>query len=528
MSKLGARLDTAQAIAALTERLATRDIDAAERVVRDNWFELLDGNTRGELQALLERVPADAVPASPLLTAMMGLTFCARPDRRARGIRYLTIAAAAAERSAEHGSKADRVLLFTAAGIAHRLVGRASLGATAARSALRLLDSMGENDRRALRHGTAIFAQNGATLYAAGSVLQAVDAFECGLAEVPRDGDPFGFANLAMLAGISAIQGNLPEAERYVAEAADMRWAEAKHANAAPSFFEIAQALIALERFDAGSARRHLSVTLDDRHIVEHWIPIAVTEARTELIAGRPGAARAALDAFASMRGSEGRSAAAREMLAPTRALIHLALGNPEAAAAVLRREAPASPSRNIARARVELAMGRHGAALQLVREIAGAPVSPRVQAEATTIEVAALLRFSNRIRARAAVDELGELLMRTKQRVAVLFVPESDGERLRAALTEAGFDDVVTGLPPASLLLDSEPEARLSKRELAVLHQLLRHSSASMIASELMVSVNTVKTQLKSIYRKLGVSTRDEAIAVALDHYLVEAKNRG
>jgi LuxR family maltose regulon positive regulatory protein len=39
-------------------------------------------------------------------------------------------------------------------------------------------------------------------------------------------------------------------------------------------------------------------------------------------------------------------------------------------------------------------------------------------------------------------------------------------------------------------------------------------------------VSVNTVKTQLRSIYRKLGVANRDEAIAVALDRHLLAERD--
>lgn len=61
-----------------------------------------------------------------------------------------------------------------------------------------------------------------------------------------------------------------------------------------------------------------------------------------------------------------------------------------------------------------------------------------------------------------------------------------------------------------------SSPNLKLSYREsevLALLSQGLRNRA---IAKALYVGEETVKSHLKSIYRKLGVSSRGEAIAVA------------
>jgi LuxR family transcriptional regulator, maltose regulon positive regulatory protein len=68
---------------------------------------------------------------------------------------------------------------------------------------------------------------------------------------------------------------------------------------------------------------------------------------------------------------------------------------------------------------------------------------------------------------------------------------------RLAAALSQAHVD-----VPAA-----------LSERELAVLTLLPSLLSAREIADELTVSVNTVKSHIRSIYAKLGVSTRRRAI---------------
>jgi LuxR family maltose regulon positive regulatory protein len=55
-----------------------------------------------------------------------------------------------------------------------------------------------------------------------------------------------------------------------------------------------------------------------------------------------------------------------------------------------------------------------------------------------------------------------------------------------------------------------------LSQRERKVLRLLAAGMSNPEIANELVVSLNTVKTQVQSLYRKLNVSGRKEAIAVA------------
>ena len=53
----------------------------------------------------------------------------------------------------------------------------------------------------------------------------------------------------------------------------------------------------------------------------------------------------------------------------------------------------------------------------------------------------------------------------------------------------------------------------RLTERELTVLRYLPTMMSNSEIAAEMYFSVNTVKTHLKSIYRKLEVTRRREAV---------------
>jgi LuxR family transcriptional regulator, maltose regulon positive regulatory protein len=106
------------------------------------------------------------------------------------------------------------------------------------------------------------------------------------------------------------------------------------------------------------------------------------------------------------------------------------------------------------------------------------------------------------------------------------------DGDRLRRLLDRHARLSGARGEFLAALLRDTAPRGvhlpvqrrslpisltePLSDREQAVLYLLPTLLSNGDIATELHVSVNTVKTHLKSVYRKLGAESRRDAVRVA------------
>jgi ATP/maltotriose-dependent transcriptional regulator MalT len=85
---------------------------------------------------------------------------------------------------------------------------------------------------------------------------------------------------------------------------------------------------------------------------------------------------------------------------------------------------------------------------------------------------------------------------------------------RLLAAFEQAGRKRTLrTGMPLAGQQ-DVQPEP-LSRQEQQVLRLLVAGQTYAEIAEALIVSPNTIKTQVSSIYRKLGVRRRAEAIAM-------------
>lgn len=63
------------------------------------------------------------------------------------------------------------------------------------------------------------------------------------------------------------------------------------------------------------------------------------------------------------------------------------------------------------------------------------------------------------------------------------------------------------------SLALTLQP---LTERERSLLALLPTHLTYAQIGAELFLSVNTVKSNLKAVYRKLGAGSRAEAVEVA------------
>lgn len=92
---------------------------------------------------------------------------------------------------------------------------------------------------------------------------------------------------------------------------------------------------------------------------------------------------------------------------------------------------------------------------------------------------------------------------------LTVLIRPASRGAALAARILQR-FDicPARPGEPPATA---SVP---LTSSELAVLRFLPSHMTNQEIAEALFLSINTVKTHLRSVYRKLGVTTRRQAIS--------------
>ena len=182
------------------------------------------------------------------------------------------------------------------------------------------------------------------------------------------------------------------------------------------------------------------------------------------------------------------------------------------------------APDAAVGLARLELASGDPGAAIRAVATFLADerdPVLPFARAEAWAIDAIArdavhdeegALRALERALDLAEPRGYAGILARYGGPLRSLLrrrVERGTAHRALAAqlLSTLGQGSDAGQAPPTALL---EP---LSERELAVLRFLPTMMSNAEIASEMFVSVNTVKTHLKHVYRKLDVADRRDCV---------------
>lgn len=507
---------------AVAAAVAAGDLSLAVDVVRVGWFALLHDDRRDSVRQTLDQLSTAQLMAHPLLAMALGLVYNADGARRSKAIYYFGLAAAGVRNRPGRLSPAERALVLTSESAALRLMGKSSLSVSSARAGLQALEAIHEGRSELIGYLPRLYSQLGTSLFYGGQEAEALHVFARGFAEAgPSDRSSFG--NLAMSAGIHALAGNLAEAGDRVLAARGEPWTDEQRCMYVGTFYRIAEAVLALERFDVVQAQRHLNMMKHDRRSIEHWAVIARVQALTTLLAGDASRALVELEDYAVLRGGEGDTKVARQRLCSMRSLLHIALGNYEAASTVLRSDGGNSPQDHVDRARLALATDRIGEVYKELRAIAGRPQSVRTSAEALSVEAAAGLRAGADRRTMAVVRQLASLLRHSDQRIALHLLPPDDVDAIRRTLEGIGARDVLEPAPCEPVLIQPDRPA-LTPREVAVLNALARSSAVGDIAAELFVSTNTVKSQLRSLYRKLGARNRDEALAVALHRHLISA----
>ncbi|MCS5717587.1 LuxR C-terminal-related transcriptional regulator [Herbiconiux sp. CPCC 205763] len=513
-------LDHDRPFSALSIAVGVNDLSLASDIVRHAWLQLLASHA-AQARELFAGTSLLTLRKYPLITMMLALIFNASGLHRARAVQLFGVAILSARAQRAGASPPDRALLRTMESASLRVIGRFNGADEAALDAFDILQHLSPADHDDLdRLEPALWAHVGTTFLYTGRIDEAITCFRAGIAIGDALQRPSALTSLALLAGTLALNGDIRAAQEVCREADSRVWPPRWKDGYAGSLYRLAEALIALENGDPDTAELRIRGLDPHRETIEHWPLIDHVEAMISLLRGRPGEALDQIDQ--SIRAHRKRSATSPQTLqrlAATRSLLQLAGGDSDAATRTLAAPGKQPGGWIVGQARVALGRGDHSGALRLTLLARRETLSIRQRAEADVIRLAALLRAGRHLEA----QEVGAATLGFLTDHALAFplalIPPTDLRAVQEFAERLGRDEfipIVTRAGLHSVIPDQQPIPSLSEREHVVLRELLRNGSVADIAAALSVSPNTVKSQLRSIYRKLGVTNRDDAIVVA------------
>jgi LuxR family maltose regulon positive regulatory protein len=335
---------------------------------------------------------------------------------------------------------------------------------------------------------------------------------------------------LAQLALLTALDGRLHEAARFAHAAVDLAMRNGWDEDPAAAAAFLALGIADLNWAAFGDAGHWLAAAARATGSAQTRTTLSLTALFQALVDGRTDIAGAVRAAHSARNDIDEWGLPRRLVVAAGffEAGLLADAGDPARSLRALERDgiALAAPLQAaVVRARLALARGDAAEALELL--------APRLfrdagtQDAAVAIEACALAAVCRHLRhdedgALELVEEALDRAQAESFRFPLLSVGPPLAELLRRSTPAGTRRQTLAGEiialieqqgarsvdDPRRVLLDP-----LSDREEAVLRYLPTVMSKAEIASELFVSINTVKTHTKNIYRKLGVGTRTEAV---------------
>ena len=527
-----------QPVRAVRHALAAGDVDQAAGLLTASWAAMLAQGQAGVLAELVSRLPGERVRTTPELAVVAALSRLAL-GKLEEADAWLGLAAAAepwratgptgrggpGARPPRNGSAMRLARLYRA-----RLVGDVADAGPAARVPPALAE--GDDDRRTLSHALLGVAQ----LWS-GQLEEAAASLEQARADADRTGRPVvAIGATGHLALLEAVRGRLGRATELgllaTEQARRVDWSASPQLAGA----HLALAVAAYHRDDLPAATAALDRATRTALAGDRPLRLAAAVLGAWVAAGTDrGDAAAALGrldgAVAATGGRPPRLLAAAARAA--RAKLLAATGDEDAALAELdRTDASPAPVEALVLARLQVATGDPAAAGRtLAPLLADEPGQP-----APELPLAIAAHLTDALANQELADHAAAA--RAMRRALDLAVPEDyrrvfveGGAPVRVLLADHLHRDTTHHLLVGSLLERLRTEAGraaspagrsaaagplvvpLSEREQVVLRYLSSRLSAGEIAEELYVSLNTVKTHIKSIYRKLDTNRRWDAV---------------
>jgi LuxR family maltose regulon positive regulatory protein len=287
-----------------------------------------------------------------------------------------------------------------------------------------------------------------------------------------------------------------------------------------------AELLLALDDLDLGQADSAKVQILEHVGGDEFWAFLVYARAQLAL---HTGTGADLLNSIDGLRRSNHQRLTEPSISGPltsaAEADLLLALGRGNLAAAVLNGPDSGHPLLRVGRARFALLSGHPKRALVLSDGAAWERhIGRRERLTMLTIRAVASERTGDHAAALATMEHVVAALSSTATWRPLLTVPREDLARL--LLEVPGGDALLAGplSEHRSLFPDEISAVELTGREQQILENLAHGLSVPEIARQSVLSYNTVRTQQRTLYKKLGTSDRAQAIARARQWGLLPA----
>src|SRR5690554_1137303 len=508
-------LEQNQHFEALRYAIEIDDYDLAARVIVADHVALMRTH-RDETVELLGRLPLRTLRRVPLVTMLLAMALNISGAHRARAIEMFGLAVVSARMMGDKVDPVQRAVLLTIESSALRVVGQVGLSLSAAERTAAHYESLTLEQKDQLSHlAPTLLAHTGLSFLYSGQTEKALAHFKASYA-LPKQGRGAGRLHaLSLAAGVHAIDGDMPEALALVQVGRHEQWPVGNREGYVGALFQVAEGVLALEEGDFDTALERVNVMAPHLETIEHWPLFMHLQCLAMLGKGRALEAATVLGEAMKRGARPSVTAQTTIQLDATRAILLTAAGQLRSAENVLKRHRRQSPEIALAWARLQLMMGKPEAARQVTQLIETDDVSARQKTELLLLRAAIGLRMGETDFAVDSLDRGMALLEDRGLRMPLRLVPAVDWQPLAEVAAAMGRDYALLRDPrEGSMLNASAREAvHLTEREHSVLRALIAMSSAAEIAEAQFVSVNTVKSQLRSLYRKLGANSRESAL---------------
>ncbi|WGX97364.1 LuxR family transcriptional regulator [Nocardioides sp. L-11A] len=488
-------------------------LDEATDAFEADWVELWYTTEPEVLRAVLAALPAETVARNP------GMRFVAVASGLTTGAdAWALVDEAMAQVRRGHRPDEEILLAHLLSGLQHRAAGQvlqARLVLDGARSAAARIAVVPEGD---VDPALVAFSrlQHGLTALLGGDVAGARNLLQTAYDAEGLHGSPAGRAHVgAHLALVCAVAGELLTAEEHLARAEEFAAAPGPLVAATADALRLTRLILLVDRRALPGAGRLVQARPPGSYGTL-W-PLALwSHAQLHLLTGQyeRGLRLLARSVTGLPAGAEAEDGIAGEVTRAARADLNLAVGNVREAWVAVEPGSSRSPWSAVAEATVLYVSGEFETVRYAARVARAAhDLTLRESVRLRGLEAAACLAAGDEDSARRLLGVVVDLARRQGWRSFVSYLPRPlvafalrEG-RLPAELAEAPRDAVGVWVPGPAL------SAPLSPREREVFRLLLEGVARAEIAERLGVSINTVKTQIRSLYAKLGVSSRGEVL---------------